>query len=223
MTPLRNVLTTSIYFSKLNNITKMPKRSATSEGGNTTTKKQKVAKDSDERTCNKGIAAESKYVFFYGIKSPFSQFHPARFVVDGKTYNCMEQYMHHQKAVTFKDEVKAKQILASSDPKEHKKLGRKVRNFDKEVWNNLSEEIVEKGNEAKFSQNEELKKALFDTGDKVLAEASPRDRIWGIGLGASNPKAQNPKYWRGKNKLGYALTRVRAILRGKDIKIPKEH
>ncbi|KAL3869015.1 hypothetical protein ACJMK2_041749 [Sinanodonta woodiana] len=198
----------------------MPKRSAKGQGGNTT-KKQRVTKGSDEGICNNVAAAVNKYVLFYGIKSPFSQFHPAKFVVDGIKYCCMEQYMHHQKAVTFKDKLSAKKILASEDPKEHKKLGRRVTNFEKEVWDSVSVEIVKKGNVAKFSQDEKLKKALFDTGDKILAEASPRDRIWGIGLGPSNPKAQDSKNWRGKNKLGQALTEVKEILREKETKSPK--
>ena len=54
-----------------------------------------------------------------------------------------------------------------------------------------------------------MKGILFETYPKLLVEASPRDRLWGIGLGASNPKAQNPAEWRGKNLLGKCLTEVR--------------
>ncbi|KAJ8305789.1 hypothetical protein KUTeg_016334 [Tegillarca granosa] len=97
-----------------------------------------------------------------------------------------------------------------------KKLGRKVRNFDQETWDSNCQKIVEEGNEAKFSQNEELKKILYATHPKILAEASPGDRIWGIGLRKDNPLAWDRKTWRGKNLLGYALTRVRDKLMKKD-------
>lgn len=36
--------------------------------------------------------------------------------------------------------------------------------------------------------------------------------IWGIGLRASNPKAQGPRKWRGRNLLGFVLTDVRERL-----------
>ena len=54
-----------------------------------------------------------------------------------------------------------------------------------------------------------MKRALFATYPRTLVEASPRDRLWGIGLGAMNPKAQDPTQWRGKNLLGKTLTAVR--------------
>ena len=73
-------------------------------------------------------------------------------------------------------------------------------------------DIVVAGNLAKFEQNVALERYLLGTGDAVLVEASPRDRIWGIGMGASNPDAQNPERWRGGNLLGFALMEVRARL-----------
>ena len=65
-----------------------------------------------------------------------------------------------------------------------------------------------------------MKKKLFDTYPSTLVEASPRDRLWGIGLGASNPKAKNPATWRGKNLLGYCLTEVRDKLMKQEGLIP---
>ncbi|KAJ8305787.1 hypothetical protein KUTeg_016332 [Tegillarca granosa] len=128
---------------------------------------------------------DKEFEFFYGKTSPFSQFYSAEFIVNGVKYNCAEQFMMHSKAVLFKDDAIAKQILKTTTPLQQKRLGRK------------------------FSQNKDLKKALYATYPKILAEASPRDRIWGIGLGRNNPLARNEKTWKGKNLLGYALTRVR--------------
>ncbi|CAH1773287.1 unnamed protein product [Owenia fusiformis] len=110
----------------------------------------------------------------------------------------------------------AQRIMESDDPREQKALGRKVSNFDADVWDSNCREVVKQGSIAKFSQNEELKKVLLETDGTILVEASPRDTIWGIGLGADNPKAKNKHTWRGKNWLGYALTDARTeIIKGK--------
>ncbi|BFZ16798.1 hypothetical protein BsWGS_19837 [Bradybaena similaris] len=152
---------------------------------------------------------QESYFFFYGNKSPFSQHYPVKFSVDGVVYNCAEQYMMYSKAALFKDEGMKQKIMSTDDPVKQKKFGRQVQNFEKDVWNKAAVEVVKTASKAKFDQNEELRKQLFGTYPKVLVEASPRDRIWGIGLGASNPKALNKANWRGRNKLGYTLTEVR--------------
>ncbi|XP_045158905.2 protein starmaker-like [Mercenaria mercenaria] len=157
----------------------------------------------------KSKAKKEEFEFFFGNKFIFSQFHPAKFTVDEITYNCMEQYMHHQKAVTFKDNVRAYEIMRTTDPKQQKKLGRQVTPFDKGVWGQKCVAVVMKGSLAKYRQNLEMKKALFASYPKTLVEASPRDRLWGIGLGRNNIKAQDRATWRGKNLLGDTLTKVR--------------
>ena len=67
-------------------------------------------------------------------------------------------------------------ILAEKDPKEQKRLGRRVSPWDEEKWLESREDIVYRGNLAKFEQNGELRKALLKTGDSVLVEASPLDK-----------------------------------------------
>jgi predicted NAD-dependent protein-ADP-ribosyltransferase YbiA (DUF1768 family) len=47
----------------------------------------------------------------------------------------------------------------------------------------------------------------------VLVEASPRDRVWGIGISAGHEHATDPARWRGLNLLGFALMEARAGLR----------
>ena len=129
------------------------------------------------------------------------------------SYLYMEQYMMAGKAQLFGDEERRKEILACSDPKQIKALGRKVRGFDQVVWDKFKYAIVLNGNWCKFSQNRELREFLLSTGDSVLVEASPYDRIWGIQLSADTPEAQNPFRWRGENLLGFALMEVRDELR----------
>jgi hypothetical protein len=90
-----------------------------------------------------------------------------------------------------------------------KAYGRAVRNFENDTWDKECYNIVKRGNIAKFSQNPKLGEYLKSTKNRILVEASPQDRIWGIGMSQSNPDAENPVKWRGRNLLGFVLTEVR--------------
>lgn len=158
------------------------------------------------------------YVFFWGHGSAsdgpicetcLGQWWMGRFSCDGVEYSCAEQYMMAEKARMFGDEEMLRNIMKAGHPKEMKAYGRAVRHFDKEAWDHACYDIVKRGNEAKFSQNRELWEYLRGTRNRILVEASPRDRIWGIGMGKSNPDAENPLKWRGTNLLGFALTQLR--------------
>ena len=134
-------------------------------------------------------------------------------------HNC-EQYMMFQKASLFKD-VKIKQkIIQEHNPKNIKKLGREVKNFNNATWNKYKEFIVYQGNLLKFSSNEDLKEKLLNTGNKVLIETSPFDSVYGVGLdyyGRNLNKQQfdvlNVDDWKGSNLLGFALMQVRDELK----------
>jgi ribA/ribD-fused uncharacterized protein len=155
------------------------------------------------------IRRTARFTFFFRPEAPFSQWYPARFDVDGHAFNCAEQYMMYGKALLFGDAEVAAQILESTVPRQHKALGRKVHNFSESVWKARREQIVADGSRAKFTQNVELRQALLDTAGTELVEASPFDRIWGIGLAANDPRAEDPAQWRGQNLLGKILTRLR--------------
>ena len=133
----------------------------------------------------------------------------SNFVVSGIEFSSLEQYMMYQKAVVFKDEEIASQILKTSDVAEIKSLGRAVRNYDDHVWNGVRQIVVYEGLTAKFSQNEDLKGLLKETGDAILAECAVKDRIWGIGLSTTDPDRLDRSKWQGQNLLGYALMAVR--------------
>ncbi|KAL8728400.1 MAG: hypothetical protein Q9166_005445 [cf. Caloplaca sp. 2 TL-2023] len=125
-------------------------------------------------------------------------------------FSTTEQYMMYQKAILFKDTVVADQIMLAITPKEQKALGRKVKNFDGDVWNAHREKIVEEGNWHKFCSSKkgsQWKDMLVQTGERELVEASPFDRIWGIGYSAQHAEAHRSKW--GANLLGKALMRVR--------------
>jgi len=117
--------------------------------------------------------------------------------------------MMAEKARLFNDKQALEKILAANDPAEAKDLGRTVKGYKEDLWKKHRVDIVVRGNQAKFSQNEKLKAFLKTTGDAVLVEASPHDKIWGIGLEQSHTDAGNPAKWRGLNLLGFGLMEVR--------------
>jgi len=116
------------------------------------------------------------------------------------------------KARLFDDHVTAEQILTAASPGAAKDLGRRIGGFDEQLWREHRMDIVVAANTAKFSQNPDLRAYLTNTGDRVLVEASPRDRIWGIGMTADDPYASEPARWNGLNLLGFALMQTRATL-----------
>lgn len=141
--------------------------------------------------------------------SCFSQWWPARMVIEGDAYPTAEHWMMAGKARMFSDDKALAAILAAGSPKQAKALGREVRGFDAARWDDAKREIVMSGNLAKFSQHKELGQFLLSTGNKVIVEASPVDRVWGIGLAADDQRAENPLQWRGENLLGFVLMDVR--------------
>ena len=103
--------------------------------------------------------------------------------------------------------------MSSPDPSTHKRIGRGVRNFESAVWDREKKNAVLSGNYAKFTQNPVMKHHLLSTGNKCLAEASPLDPVWGVGLRADDPRGNDPRQWRGKTLLGEALSAVREAIR----------
>jgi len=135
--------------------------------------------------------------------------------MEDSIYNCAEQAMMAEKARMFGDTETLIKILDSDDPKEQKRLGREVKNFDEDKWNEERFEIVKKINIYRFSHDKEARKSLLETGHKIIAEASPYDKIWGIGMGPKHPDEQCPNKWRGQNLLGKVLMEVRDEMRKK--------
>ncbi|WP_194927500.1 NADAR family protein [Catenulispora pinisilvae] len=163
----------------------------------------------------------TKYLFFWGHtpKKPgmvgaecLSQWYPASFEVGGVRFATAEHYMMWGKARLFGDEETAAKVVDVGHPQEAKALGRTIAGFDEDTWvaNRLA--IVTAANVAKFRQNPELLAFLLGTGTRVLVEASPVDRIWGIGLAATDERVHDPAKWKGLNLLGEALMAARVVL-----------
>ncbi len=163
-----------------------------------------------------------KYLHFWGHRplpdgrigpSCLSQWWPSPFTVDGVEYATAEHWMMAAKARLFGDAEAERRVLAAEHPAEAKKAGRLVRDFDEEVWRRERFGIVVAGSEHKFAAHGELRSFLLNTGDRVLVEASPVDRVWGIGLAADTEAAHDPTRWHGPNLLGFALMEARRRLR----------
>mgnify|MGYP003632501295 FL=1 len=146
------------------------------------------------------------YHLFWG--GHLSQWSRHSFTIGQDTYNCAEQYMMAMKARTFDDKIALDCIMASKDPAFQKAMGKKVKNFDPNIWSAVSMDIVLRGSLAKFTQNYDALSYLLAIREEIV-EASPYDIIWGIGLGENDPDAQDKTKWRGENKLGIVLMEVR--------------
>lgn len=166
--------------------------------------------------------ARVKYLHFWGHRprpdgrvgsSCLSQWWPSPFVVGGVTYATAEHWMMAGKARLFADAEAEKRVLAAGHPSVAKKAGRLVRGFDEAIWERERFRIVVEGSVHKFAAHADLREFLLGTGDRVLVEASPVDRVWGIGLAATDEAAGDPERWRGPNLLGFALMEARERLR----------
>ncbi|MCP4214359.1 MAG: NADAR family protein [bacterium] len=162
-----------------------------------------------------------KYLFFWSHRpqpdgrigpSCFSQWWPSVFTVEGVHYPFAEHWMMAEKARLFNDRETCNRIIDAGSPAQAKKFGREVKGFNQQTWDAHCFDIVVRANFHKFNQDPGLKEFLVNTGKRVIVEASPRDRIWGIGLEARHPDAENPLKWRGANMLGFALMKVRSLL-----------
>jgi ribA/ribD-fused uncharacterized protein len=148
-----------------------------------------------------------RFTFFWS--GHFSQWDKSPFSLEGVLYNTAEQYMMHAKALLFGDGEIAARILQAREPRDQKALGRRVRGFDEASWSAQARDIVYRGNRAKFTTHRDLLAILLATEGTTIVEASPLDTIWGIGLAADDPDAQDRAKWRGTNWLGEVLTQLR--------------
>ncbi|MFK7810277.1 MAG: NADAR family protein [Saprospiraceae bacterium] len=165
---------------------------------------------------------EINYIYFWGHhpakngatnQSCLSQWFDSPFEYEGNVYRTAEHWMMAEKARLFKDAESEQLILKSTSPKEAKALGRQVKNFDNNAWLAERVRIVTEGNALKFTQNKDMGKYLLSTGNDVLVEASPYDRIWGIGMKKDDRGVDDPRNWKGGNLLGYVLMEVRGMVK----------
>jgi ribA/ribD-fused uncharacterized protein len=162
-----------------------------------------------------------KFLHFWGHQAPasglitkscLSQWYDAPFEAKGIIYRTAEHFMMASKARLFNDKIALNKILSASNPGAAKAFGREITGFIEKTWDHQRFDVVIQANCLKFSQHPSLHEFLLRTGDQILVEASPTDRIWGIGLSSTDPNADNPNHWKGDNLLGFALMSVRGQL-----------
>lgn len=177
----------------------------------------------DELVVSEHDGEKLDFLLFWGHTPPasgelgphvFSQWWHHPFEVDAATYPTAEHFMMAEKARLFEDEGTRKEILTAESPADAKACGRRVQGFTETLWKAHRNDIVFRASVAKFGSDDELRRYIVGTGDSVLVEASPKDNIWGIGLGSDDNAATKPSQWRGLNLLGFALMRARAELAG---------
>ena len=154
-----------------------------------------------------------KYIFFWGNSDIYSNWHPAKFRLEGNTLANSEQAMMYEKAKLMGDEKTMAKILKTTNPKKVKELGREVNPWKESLWEKHRLNIMVKVCYVKFKENPTLMAELLATEDKIIVEASPYDKIWGIGMREEDEGIENPKKWQGLNLLGQALMIVRNMLR----------
>jgi ribA/ribD-fused uncharacterized protein len=158
-----------------------------------------------------------KHVLFWGEE--FSNFYPApiHYEEDGVEYffPTSEHMFMWQKARHFRDEFSASAILNVEHPRDAKKIGRKVSNFDNDEWAKVRYEKMLRAVTLKFTQNEDLKEFILskEFEGKHFVEASPFDEIWGIGYDENHVFADDETKWKGLNLLGKCLDEVRDNIR----------
>lgn len=155
-----------------------------------------------------------KFTYFWS--GTFSQWAESPFKIDGVAFNTAEQYMMYKKALLFHDYKQAEKIMATNDPRVQKQLGREVSGFDKMIWEQNCKQFVYDASYAKFTQNHKMRAELLQTSGTTLVEASPKDKIWGIGLTEYDDRAKSRDTWQGTNWLGEILTEVRDTIISKN-------
>jgi ribA/ribD-fused uncharacterized protein len=156
-------------------------------------------------------------VYFWGHSNEFgfmSNWYPCLFTIGSWDFNCVEQYMMFRKAMVFGDQQTAMKVMAATEPREHKKLGREVKGFDAAKWDAVKVNVVMMGVAAKFAQNPELHARLMSTKKAYLVEASPYDAVWGAGLDEAacrklEEEGPSINHMPGENLLGKILCYVR--------------
>ena len=132
------------------------------------------------------MSSDSSPIYFWRVNEEpygcFSQWYSSTFAAPAPasagenaatlTFRTAEQYMMYHKAILFKDQKVADEIIREPDARKQKALGRRVRDFDEEIWNKHREKIVEEGNWWKFTQSKKggLKLLLLETVDRELIE-----------------------------------------------------
>lgn len=156
--------------------------------------------------------SETHIYFYGGVFSNFVTCHNGCAIeIDGRkiSFKTSEHAFNALKAVEFGDMVSLKRIIESNYSSDAKEIGRYIKGFDDVVWERVRYDRMKQCLVAKYTQNENYRKILLETGNKVLVEARPTDKVWGVGVAIGDRNLYNELTWKGRNLLGRCLMEVR--------------
>ena len=148
---------------------------------------------------------ENNTIYFYGSSEPFSNWYKCDFKMGNVIFNCSEQALMYSKALYFKDTKTAEKILKTKNPIKQKELGRQVSNYEDKIWSDIRQNIMTEILKHKFNSGK-LKYLKEKYKEYEFVEASPYDKIWGVGLDENNEKILDENNWLGQNLLGKCIT-----------------
>lgn len=148
------------------------------------------------------------YIFFY--KDWLSNYQRTYFEYKDHEFTSTEQAFMYMKAMFFQDYESAINILDSKTPNDARLLGRKVKGYDDKKWSEVRYKIFYDLNLIKYTTDRKLQQMLLDSkfDGKIFVEASPIDRIWGIGISEDKDPEYKEHEW-GRNFLGKIITNIR--------------
>jgi ribA/ribD-fused uncharacterized protein len=158
---------------------------------------------------------DGEVVAFFTKYSPLSNFYHCDLRFEGEDYVDLEQALSYAKCKLFDDTRAIQKVMSTADPAEQKSLAAdtRIEGFQKRIWEDKRDDIMKAALRAKFVQNKHLGDYLLKTGDRILAEASPKDTYWGIGVRLSDPNVLDKASWTGSNNLGQFLMEIREELK----------
>ena len=151
---------------------------------------------------------DDQTIAFHGIHSVFSNFHPAPFRQNGILFPTAEHSIQYYKADLFSDDLAKSRIMKTSSPYQVKKIGSRIKKFEKQKWDANSERIAFDAVKEKFVQNELLANMICETGSVDIVEAS-RELPWGTGVMLKHRDVLFRQSWNGNGLMCKILDRVR--------------
>lgn len=158
----------------------------------------------------KGYRETKTHVYFWN--SSLSNFHKMSIEIEGdkgEKFPTSEHLFMYYKALHFNDLDAAERITRVKPPAFAKDIGRAVRNYNDEEWDNVRYQYMVDTLRRKYANPSKERDFLVGTHPKILVEGSPYDKVWGVGIHYKDRRIVDVRNWEGDNLLGKALMEVR--------------
>jgi ribA/ribD-fused uncharacterized protein len=168
-------------------------------------------KDAGESACFSNFYDQKRFPFTFRVPREWCN---CELSEKERTVSCnfSEKAIMLCKAAVMGDYETYAKIAKATNPSTAKQYGREVNNFKQVRWDGIVCAVAYLTVFEKFRQNSGLRKILLATENRIIAETTRRDAIWGIGVDIGDPRAKVPARWCGTNILGWALMEARNTL-----------